>query len=48
MEQGQQFISATNKNEGVLSTHLHSEGKFAEELALIKPAIEPSLDRQNY
>ena len=35
---GAAVISATNKNEGVLSTHLHSEGKFAEELALIKPA----------
>ncbi len=42
---GAAVISATNKNEGVLSTHLHSEGKFAEELALIKPATTFWIDK---
>jgi len=29
-----------NKNKGILSTHLHSEGKFAEELSLIGPSTK--------
>ncbi len=35
---GAAVISASNDDSGILSTHLHSEGKFAEELAVIKPA----------
>ena len=42
---GAAVLSATKNNEGVLSTHLHSEGKFAEELALIKPATTFWIDK---
>ena len=42
---GAAIVSATKKNEGILSTHLHSEGKFAEELALIKPATTFWIDK---
>ena len=35
---GAVVVSSSNTNSGILSTHLHSEGKYAEELALIKPA----------
>ena len=32
-------------DKGILSTHLHSEGKFAEELALIDPALTDGSQR---
>ena len=35
---GAVILSAKNTDSGILSTHLHSEGKHAEELAVIKPA----------
>ena len=42
---GAAVISASNDDSGILSTHLHSEGKFAEELAVIKPATTFSIDK---
>ena len=42
---GAAVISASNDNSGILSTHLHSEGKFAEELAVIKPATTFWIDK---
>ncbi|QTY26959.1 3-oxoacyl-ACP synthase III family protein [Flavobacterium sp. CS20] len=39
-----------NKNKGVLSTHLHSEGKFVEELSLIGPSTKywvPEIIKEN-
>ena len=42
---GAAVVSATTKKEGILSTHLHSEGKYAEELALIKPATTFWIDK---
>ena len=42
---GAVVVSSSNTNSGVLSTHLHSEGKYAEELALIKPATTFWIDK---
>ena len=42
---GAAVVSATTSNSGILSTHLHSEGKFAEELAVIKPATSFWIDK---
>ena len=42
---GAAVISATNDDRGILSTHLHSEGKYAEELAVIKPATTFWIDK---
>ena len=42
---GAVIISATNDDRGILSTHLHSEGKYAEELAVIKPATTFWVDK---
>ena len=42
---GAAIISASNDDSGILSTHLHSEGKFAEELAVIKPATTFWIDK---
>ena len=42
---GAAVISASNDDSGILSTHLHSEGKFAEELAVIKPATTFWIDK---
>ena len=42
---GAVIISATNDDRGILSTHLHSEGKYAEELAVIKPATTFWIDK---
>lgn len=42
---GAAVISKSNDNSGILSTHLHSEGKFAEELAVIKPATTFWIDK---
>ena len=42
---GAAVVSATKSNSGILSTHLHSEGKFAEELAVIKPATSFWIDK---
>ena len=42
---GAAVLSATKNNEGVLSTQFHSEGKFAEELAVIKPATTFWIDK---
>ena len=42
---GAAVVSATTSNAGILSTHLHSEGKFAEELAVIKPATSFWIDK---
>lgn len=36
---GAVILSRSEDNNGVLSTHLHSEGSFAEELALIAPGV---------
>ena len=36
--------SSNNKNEGILSTHLHSEGKHAEELVVISPSTKKWID----
>ncbi|MBV19649.1 MAG: 3-oxoacyl-ACP synthase [Cytophagia bacterium] len=42
---GAVVVSSTENNSGILSTHLHSEGKYAEELALIKPATTFWIDK---
>ena len=42
---GAAVVSANTSNSGILSTHLHSEGKFAEELAVIKPATSFWIDK---
>ena len=42
---GAVVVSANEGDAGILSTHLHSEGKHAEELALIKPATTFWIDK---
>ena len=42
---GAAVVSATISKSRILSTHLHSEGKFAEELAVIKPATSFWIDK---
>ena len=42
---GAAVLSRGNDKSGILSTHLHSEGKFAEELAVIKPATTFWIDK---
>ena len=42
---GAAVISRSNDESGILSTHLHSEGKFAEELAVIKPSTTFWIDK---
>ena len=42
---GAVMVSANEGDAGILSTHLHSEGKHAEELALIKPATTFWIDK---
>ena len=42
---GAAVVSATDSDSCILSTHLHSEGKFAEELAVIKPATTFWIDK---
>ena len=42
---GAVVVSSSKSNSGILSTHLHSEGKYAEELALIKPATTFWIDK---
>jgi 3-oxoacyl-[acyl-carrier-protein] synthase-3 len=42
---GAAVLSRSNDKSGILSTHLHSEGKFAEELAVIKPATTFLIDK---
>ena len=42
---GAVVLSADESDSGILSTHLHSEGKHAEELAVIKPATSFWIDK---
>ena len=42
---GAVIVSKSNDESEILSTHLHSEGKFAEELAVIKPATTFWIDK---
>ena len=42
---GAAVLSRSNDKSGILSTHLHSEGKFAEELAVIKPSTTFWIDK---
>ena len=42
---GAVVLSANKSDSGILSTHLHSEGKHAEELAVIKPATSFWIDK---
>jgi len=42
---GAVVVSSSKSSSGILSTHLHSEGKYAEELALIKPATTFWIDK---
>ena len=42
---GAVVLSAQDTDSGILSTHLHSEGKHAEELAVIKPATTFWIDK---
>ncbi len=42
---GAVVLQGTEEKRGILSTHLHSEGKHAEELALIGPATSRWVDR---
>ena len=42
---GAVVVSSSNTNSGILSTHLHSERKYAEELTLRKPATRFWIDK---
>ncbi len=42
---GAAIVSKSNDNSEILSTHLHSEGKFAEELAVIEPSTTFWVDK---
>ena len=42
---GAAIVSKSNDESEILSTHLHSEGKFADELAVIKPATTFWIDK---
>ena len=42
---GAAIVSKSNDESEILSTHLHSEGKFAEKLAVIKPATTFWIDK---
>ena len=42
---GAAIVSKSNDESEILSTHLHSEGKFAEQLAVIKPATTFWIDK---
>lgn len=42
---GAVVLQATEEEKGILSTHLHSEGKHAEELALISPGTMDWVDK---
>jgi len=45
---GAAILSATDEpNKGILSTHLHSQGKFAEELVVMEPSSK-SINRMEY
>lgn len=45
---GAAVLRATEeKNRGILSTHLHSEGKYAEDLAVLKPGSSRDVPRVN-
>ncbi len=45
---GALVLSRTDKNKGILSTHLHSDGKYAEELAVLGPSPRYGIGRDNH
>lgn len=45
---GALILSRTDKNKGILSTHLHSDGKYAEELAVVGPSPRHGVGKDNH
>jgi len=45
---GALILSRTDKNKGILSTHLHSDGKYAEELAVVGPSPRHGIGKDNH
>ncbi len=45
---GALVLSRTDKNKGILSTHLHSDGKYAEELAVVGPSPRHGVGKDNH
>ncbi len=45
---GALVLSRTDKNKGILSTHLHSDGKYAEELAVVGPSPRHGIGNDNH
>lgn len=45
---GALVLSQTKENKGILSTHLHSDGKYAEELAVVGPSPRHGIGNNNH
>tara|TARA_R110001606_G_scaffold397869_1_gene575522 strand:- start:2064 stop:3083 length:1020 start_codon:yes stop_codon:yes gene_type:complete len=45
---GALILSKTNENKGILSTHLHSDGKYAKELAVVGPSPRHGIGDNNH
>tara|TARA_R110001599_G_scaffold177573_1_gene369851 strand:- start:1443 stop:2462 length:1020 start_codon:yes stop_codon:yes gene_type:complete len=45
---GALILSKTNENKGILSTHLHSDGKYAKELAVVGPSPRHGIGNNNH
>lgn len=45
---GALILSRTDENKGILSTHLHSDGKHAEELAVVGPSPRHGIGNDNH
>lgn len=45
---GALILSRTDENKGILSTHLHSDGKYAEELAVVGPSPRHGVGLDNH
>tara|TARA_Y100000389_G_scaffold144991_1_gene143422 strand:- start:689 stop:1708 length:1020 start_codon:yes stop_codon:yes gene_type:complete len=45
---GALILSRTDENKGILSTHLHSDGKYAEELAVVGPSPRHGIGKNNH
>ena len=45
---GALILSQTKENKGILSTHLHSNGKYAEELAVVGPSPRHGIGNNNH
>ena len=45
---GALILTKTEENKGILSTHLHSDGKYAEELAVVGPSPRHGIGKDNH